>query len=89
MCSHALPCCLSTLHHTRIFCCSFDILRDDLGNERTQFPHTMYVVAGTQAARAQDNYTALLKVTGLGQGRHGKRKPAAGSDDEMEDSDER
>ena len=63
---------------------SFDILRDDQGDGRTQFPHTMYLVAGTQADKAQDNYTALLKLTGFGQGRHGKPKPPASSDDEDE-----
>ena len=66
--------------------CSFDVLRDDLGDERTRFPHTLYMVAGTQATRAQENYTAILKLTGLTQERHGKAaKAPQGSDDEMEE----
>ena len=66
--------------------CSFDVLRDDLGDDRTKFPHTLYMVAGTQATRAQENYTAILKLTGLTQERHGKAaKTPQGSDDEMEE----
>lgn len=68
---------------------SFDLLKDDLGDERTGFPHTLYLVAGTQAERVQDNYMALLKLTGLSQGRHGKPKAPAGSDDDMDDDDDR
>lgn len=30
-------------------CLSIDILRDDLGAQRTSYPMTAYVVAGTQA----------------------------------------
>ena len=62
------------------------MLRDDLGDDRTRFPHTLYVVAGTQATKAQDNYIALLKLTGLTREKHGKAdKALPGSDDEMDD----
>lgn len=30
--------------------CSFDIVRDTLGLVRTEFPHTVYFVAGTQVS---------------------------------------
>ena len=30
---------------------SFDILKDDMGDERTQFPHAFFMVSGTQADR--------------------------------------
>jgi hypothetical protein len=30
------------------FYCSFDVVRDSLGLLRTDFPHTVYFVAGTQ-----------------------------------------
>lgn len=30
--------------------CSFDIVRDTLGLVRTEFPHTIYFVAGTQVS---------------------------------------
>lgn len=36
-------------------CLSFDIIPDNLGNDRTQFPMTAYLVAGTQASSAHLN----------------------------------
>lgn len=66
--------------------CSFDILKDDLGGPRSSFPHTVYLVCGTQAATARQNYVAFIKLSQLGQGRHGKKSAAEGDDDE-EDSD--
>ena len=41
--------------HTGAPCLSFDILRDDLGDDRQTFPLTGYIVAGTQAARTHVN----------------------------------
>lgn len=41
--------------HTGAPCLSFDILRDELGENREEFPMTGYIVAGTQAARAHVN----------------------------------
>ncbi|KAJ4887262.1 Uncharacterized protein Rs2_27010 [Raphanus sativus] len=35
--------------------CSFAILGDKLGLNRTEFPHTLYIVAGTQAEKASLN----------------------------------
>lgn len=69
-------------------CLSFDILRDDLGGPRSAFPHTVYLVCGTQAATARQNYVAFLKLGRLGQGRHGKRAAADDSDDDESDEDE-
>lgn len=36
-------------------CLSFDIITDNLGNDRQQFPMTAYLVAGTQASSAHLN----------------------------------
>lgn len=36
-------------------CLSFDIVLDNLGNDRQQFPMTSYLVAGTQASSAHLN----------------------------------
>ena len=47
--------------------CSFDILKDDLGAPRSTFPHTVYMVAGTQAESAKQNYVAFLRLEKLGQ----------------------
>lgn len=49
-------------------CLSFDVLHDDLGDERRSFPHTAYMVAGTQAAREKDNEIMIMKLSGLHKG---------------------
>lgn len=41
--------------HTGAPCLSFDIIRDELGDNRDAFPMTAYMVAGTQAAKAHVN----------------------------------
>jgi ribosome assembly protein RRB1 len=72
-------------------CLSFDMLRDDLGAPRAAFPHTVFMVAGTQAAQARQNHIAVLKLAALGQGRHGKRdgkRRRGGGDDDESSSDE-
>lgn len=46
-------------------CLSFDILPDDLGAQRSQFPMTAYVLAGTQAEKAVDNCLLLMKWSKL------------------------
>lgn len=67
--------------------CSFDILKDDLGGPRSSFPHAMYVVAGTQAQHANQNYIALMRLSDINQGRHGS-KARNEDDDDMSDSDD-
>ncbi|GAM34627.1 WD repeat protein [Talaromyces pinophilus] len=49
-------------------CLSFDIVRDNLGDNRKTFPATVYAVAGTQAEtpRAKDNELMVLKLSSLG-----------------------
>lgn len=44
---------------------SFDFLRDDLGESRTRFPHTLTVVVGTQAGECQDNQITVMKLSDL------------------------
>jgi len=46
-------------------CLSFDIMRDDLGAQRTGYPMTAYVVAGTQAERQADNRIYVMKWSHL------------------------
>ena len=53
--------------------CSFDILQDGLGGPRSTFPHTITLVAGTQAANPRQNSLALMKLSNLGQGKHGDK----------------
>lgn len=45
---------------------SFDFLRDDVGESRTRFPHTLTAVVGTQAGRREDNQLTVMKLSDLG-----------------------
>lgn len=67
-------------------CLSFDVVRDGLGGPRSAFPHDVLLVAGTQAAAANLNYIALMRLCNLGQGEHAK---LAADDDgfDLDDSD--
>ena len=68
-------------------CLSFDILKDDLGNDRKSYPATVYAVAATQAesSRAWQNEVLVMKLSGLGRAEHGLRE---GSDDEESDDED-
>lgn len=72
-------------------CLSFDVVVDELGDERCGFPHTMVMVAGTQASAAEDNAIVVSRLSNLGQGRHGDKYDSEDeafgdeSDDEEED----
>lgn len=46
-------------------CLSFDTLRDNLGDERSRFPATCYVAAGTQADVAKNNEVLVMKMSQL------------------------
>lgn len=46
-------------------CLSFDVLRDNLGDERQRYPTTAYLVAGTQADVAKNNEVVVHKLSAL------------------------
>ncbi len=46
-------------------CLSFDVLRDDSGDQRQRFPASAYIVAGTQADVATKNLLTVFKMTQL------------------------
>lgn len=48
-------------------CLSFDIVRDNLGDNRKHYPRTVYALAGTQAesARSRENELIILKSSSL------------------------
>jgi hypothetical protein len=46
-------------------CLSFDVLRDDDGDQRQRFPTSAYIVAGTQADAATKNQLTVIKMTQL------------------------
>lgn len=61
---------------------SFDILKDDLGENRENFPMTAYLVAGTQAEKANLNNIFVIKM-------HNMHKTQKDEDDESDsDSDD-
>ncbi|EEF34640.1 protein HEAT STRESS TOLERANT DWD 1 isoform X2 [Ricinus communis] len=89
------PSAYNSLHgfHIGWPCLSFDIVHDKLGLLRTEFPHTVYFVAGTQADKASSNTIGIFKVSNIS----GKRRelvPAKTTDGDAEidtdssDSDE-
>nr|AAN40972.1 WD40 [Syntrichia ruralis] len=66
-------------------CLSFDIMRDDLGVLRRDFPHSLQCVAGTQADQAGNNAIAVVRMTNI----TGKipKAPSATMDEDGQDSD--
>lgn len=68
-------------------CLSFDILKDNLGDNRKSYPATVYAVAGTQAApdRAKENQIMVMKLSGLSRN---DKAANIDSDDEDDEGDE-
>lgn len=46
-------------------CLSFDVLKDNLGDERRKYPATAYIVAGSQADVAKNNELSVYKMSSL------------------------
>lgn len=44
---------------------SFDVLPDNLGMDRSQYPHTVFIVCGTQAEKADRNSVMVVKMSNL------------------------
>lgn len=74
------------LHHAQSGapCLSFDIAPDDLGNSRESYPLSMYIVAGTQAAKAHVNNLLVMKMSNL----HGNKQHSEDSESESSDSED-
>ncbi|KAF8671589.1 hypothetical protein HU200_049913 [Digitaria exilis] len=68
-------------------CLSFDVVRDQLGLVRSEFPHTFYGVAGTQAEKAAWNYIGVFKLSNIS-GKKREPIPASAVDGDTDmDSD--
>ncbi|KAN0134295.1 glutamate-rich WD repeat-containing protein [Lactarius tabidus] len=65
-------------------CLSFDVLRDDEGDQRQRFPATAYIVAGSQADAAKKNELSVFKMTQL----HKTQKDGESDDDDDDDDDD-
>ena len=74
-------------------CLSFDIIPDALGDNRNEFPVTLYLVAGTQANKANANKIIVMKMSNLQETQKEKNKDSdddnsnseSDSDDESDD----
>ena len=60
---------------------SFDVIPDGLGTDRVDFPHTAYLLSGTQASTTFTNRLIVMKMSNM-------QKTQPESDSEDEDSDE-
>ena len=67
-------------------CLSFDVMRDELGENRQNFPHSMFMVAGTQAERAEQNTLSVMRLTRLKKTRR-KEKESNNDPDDSEASE--
>ncbi|XP_050530467.1 glutamate-rich WD repeat-containing protein 1 [Daktulosphaira vitifoliae] len=69
-------------------CLSFDVIADDLGSNRNIFPHTMYLVAGSQAEKPKDNCVIVMKLSNLNAIKKDESSSSEDSDVESDSSDE-
>ncbi|KAM1155655.1 hypothetical protein ACFX13_027116 [Malus domestica] len=84
------PSAYNSLHafHIGWPCLSFDIVRDTLGLVRTEFLHTVYFVAGTQAEKAAWNSLGIFEASNIS-GKKRELVPAKAADDDSNmDSDD-
>jgi hypothetical protein len=74
-------------------CLSFDILRDNLGEDRSSYPHTAWLVTGTQAGeipgqgKAKDE-VVIMRMSGLSKTQYDDDSEAGDDDDDNEGEDE-
>lgn len=66
-------------------CLSFDIIPDGLGNDRSDFPLTSYLIAGTQAPTAFTNRLVVMKMSNMQKTQPKEESDSDESDDEEED----
>ncbi|KAF3908946.1 Coronin-1A [Orbilia brochopaga] len=80
------PSAFHMLHNmgTKWPCLSFDIISDDLGDNRQTYPATVYLVTGTQASKPKDNEITVMKLSGLSR----MKQDPEDSDEEESDSDD-
>ncbi|RNA37750.1 Glutamate-rich WD repeat-containing 1 [Brachionus plicatilis] len=69
-------------------CLSFDIINDDLGQNRTDYPHTCYLVSGTQADPTQANNLIVMKMSNLKRTYKEQKQEDEESDEEDSESED-
>ena len=68
-------------------CLSFDVMRDEMGDDRESFPHSLFAIAGTQADIPHKNHLTMMRLTRLKKTRRGGDKGAAEESKMDDDSD--
>jgi ribosome assembly protein RRB1 len=70
-------------------CLSFDFVRDNLGDNRKQYPRALYAVAGTQAesSRAKENELYVLRLSSLSKMDRGNQTDSESDSDDDEDDE--
>ncbi|KAL0270839.1 UNVERIFIED_CONTAM: hypothetical protein PYX00_008120 [Menopon gallinae] len=69
--------------HTGAPCLSFDVIPDEMGENRSDFPLSFYFVAGTQAPKPKENCIIVMKTSNL----HKTQKSEEDDDSDEEDED--
>ncbi|XP_029440956.1 glutamate-rich WD repeat-containing protein 1 [Rhinatrema bivittatum] len=64
-------------------CLSFDVIPDNLGENRSEFPLSLFLCAGTQADTAQGNRLLVMRMHNL----YGTKRKASGEESDSETSD--
>lgn len=69
-------------------CLSFDVIADDLGQNRSQYPHTCFLVSGTQAESTHGNHIIVMKMSNLKKTLKDKENSEDESDEDSDSDDE-
>lgn len=74
-------------------CLSFDVLRDNMGEDRSTYPQTAWIVSGTQAGdipgqgRAKDE-VVVMRLSGLSRTQYDDDSEAGGDDEDDNDGED-
>ncbi|CAF1221412.1 unnamed protein product, partial [Didymodactylos carnosus] len=67
---------------------NFDIIPDTLGMNRSQYPHTVFIVCGTQAEKTDRNSVMVIKMSNLVKTQKDSEKEEDSDNDDSEDEEE-
>ena len=69
-------------------CLSLDVIPDELGNDRTTYPLTLYGVAGTQTQKTTSNSIIVFKMHNLHETKRRSKKSEDSDGDDSEDEED-
>ncbi|XP_014783500.1 glutamate-rich WD repeat-containing protein 1 [Octopus bimaculoides] len=70
-------------------CLSFDVLLDDLGDDREEFPLTLSLVAGSQSPKDHNDIITVMKMSNLQRIKHKTADDSDSDSSESEDEDDK